>query len=93
MKSKHARRRDGKDPDVASEAARKSWITRRKNARKEGPKEGKKKRVMLVIDESLYNRFNYWRDIGGDPTLTDGIRRAMQDYIGKIKGENPQINF
>ena len=93
MKSKHARRRDGKDPDVASEAARKSWITRRKNARQEGHKEGKKKRVVLGIGESLFKKFNFWRGVAGDPTLTDGIRRAMQDYIRQTKTENPQISF
>ena len=93
MKSKPARRRDGKNKDVASEAARKSWITRRKNARQEGHKEGKKKRVVLGIGESLFKKFNFWRGVAGDPTLTDGIRRAMQDYIRQTKTENPQISF
>ena len=93
MKSKPARRRDGKTAEVASEAAIKSWITRRKNARQEGHKEGKKKRVVLGIGESLFKKFNFWRGVAGDPTLTDGIRRAMLDYIRQEKSVNPQLKL
>ena len=87
MKSKPIRH-DGKTAKVASEAAIKSWITRRKNAMQDGHKEGKKKRVMLVLDESFVKDFDFWRDKAGDPTLTDGIRRAMQEFIRQEKSVN-----
>ena len=53
----------------------------------------KRSLVILGIGESLFKKFNFWRDVAGDPTLTDGIRRAMQDYIRQTKAENPQISF
>ena len=54
----------------------------------DGHKEGKKKRVMLVLDESFVKDFDFWRDKAGDPTLTDGIRRAMQEFIRQEKSVN-----
>ena len=82
MKSKSSKRHDGKTADVASEAARKAWITRRENEKK-GGREGKKKRVVLLLDKDLLANLEKSCKNACDPTLTAGIRRAIQDYNDK----------
>ena len=86
MKSKPGGRRDGKTAGVASEAARKAWITRRKNEKKGGRVEGKKKRVVLLLDKSLLTDMETSCGNAHDLTLAAGIRRAIQDYNDKHLG-------
>tara|TARA_Y100001949_G_scaffold165485_1_gene161268 strand:+ start:350 stop:664 length:315 start_codon:yes stop_codon:yes gene_type:complete len=75
----------GKPINMSREAlqdrARRSAITRAKNRAKEFGIRGEPKKISLILDGNLVKDFDKARIIAHDPTLTAGIRRAMQDFI------------
>ena len=79
----------GKPINMSREAildrARRSAITRAKNRAKEFGIRGEPKKISLILDGNLVKDFDKARIIAHDPTLTAGIRRAMQDFIDKYK--------
>ena len=44
---------------------------------------GELKKIVIYLDEGILKKFEKSRNAGSDPSLTSGIRHAMQDYIDK----------
>ena len=71
---------------AAIKRAKLAAITRKKNRDEREGITGTSKKIVLNLDEALFNDFIKSCDVAHDPTPTAGIRRAIQDYIDKHPG-------